>query len=110
MDENFHFSSRYFFTLFTTLDMDRLNLLTLSVHIYINSECFTKVFHLTLKQAYYQDIPGGTMCIQSLNCSQGLAIRITYHILLRSSLMWQLRHPLLKIVEIIFDLSIINST
>ena len=38
------------------------------------------------------------MCVQSLNDSRGLAIRITYRISLRSSSLWEPRHPLLKVV------------
>ena len=38
------------------------------------------------------------MCVQNLNDSRGLAIRITYRISLRSSSLWEPRHPLLKVV------------
>ena len=43
--------------------------------------------------------PGSAMCVQSLNDSRGLAIRITYRISLRSSSLWEPRHPLLKVVN-----------
>ena len=38
------------------------------------------------------------MCVQNLDDSRGLAIRITYRISLRSSSLWEPRHPLLKVV------------
>ena len=53
----------------------------------------------TLKQACYQEIPGSAMCVQNLDDSRGLAIRITYRISLRSSSLWEPRHPLLKVVR-----------
>ncbi len=39
------------------------------------------------------------MCVQNLNDSRGLAIRITYRISLRSSSLWEPRHPSLKVVS-----------
>jgi hypothetical protein len=36
------------------------------------------------------------MCVRKLDDSQGFAIRITYRNSLRSSSMWEPRHPLLK--------------
>jgi hypothetical protein len=36
------------------------------------------------------------MCVRKLDDSQGFAIRITYRSSLRSSSMWEPRHPLLK--------------
>ena len=38
------------------------------------------------------------MCVQNLDDSRGLAIRITYRISLRSSSLCEPRHPLLKVV------------
>ena len=38
------------------------------------------------------------MCVQNLDDSRGPAIRITYRISLRSSSLWEPRHPLLKVV------------
>ena len=38
------------------------------------------------------------MCVQNFDDSRSLAIRITYRISLRSSSMWEPRHPLLKVV------------
>ena len=38
------------------------------------------------------------MCVQNLDDSQSFAIRITYRISLRSSSLWEPRHPLLKVV------------
>ena len=52
----------------------------------------------TLRQTCYQEIPGSAMCVQNLDDSRGLAIRITYRISLRSSSLWEPRHPLLKVV------------
>lgn len=53
---------------------------------------------LTLRQACFQEKPGSAICVQSLDDSRGFAIRITYRISLRSSSMWQPRHPSLKVV------------
>ena len=52
----------------------------------------------TLKQACYRENPESAMCVQNLNDSRGLAIRITYRISLRSSSLWEPRHPPLKVV------------
>jgi hypothetical protein len=52
----------------------------------------------TLRQACYRENPESAMCVQNLNDSRGLAIRITYRISLRSSSLWEPRHPLLKVV------------
>ena len=38
------------------------------------------------------------MCVQNFDDSRGPAIRITYRISLRSSSLWDPRHPLLKVV------------
>ena len=38
------------------------------------------------------------MYVQNFDDSRGLAIRITYRISLRSSSLWEPRHPLLKVV------------
>ena len=38
------------------------------------------------------------MCVQNFDDSRGLAIRITYRISLRSSSLWEPRHPPLKVV------------
>ena len=53
---------------------------------------------LTLRQACSLERPGSAMCVQNLDDSRGLAIRITYRISLRSSSLWEPRHPLLKVV------------
>ena len=43
------------------------------------------------------------MCVQNFDDSRGFAIRITYRISLRSSSLWEPRHPLLKFVfQIVF--------
>ena len=54
---------------------------------------------LTLRQACSRENPGSAMCVQNLDDSRGLAIRITYHISLRPSSLWEPRHPLLKVVR-----------
>ena len=43
------------------------------------------------------------MCVQNFNDSRGVAIRITYRISLRSSSLWEPRHPLLKVVQCTID-------
>ena len=53
----------------------------------------------TLRQACFQENPESAMCVQSFDDSRGLAIRITYRISLRSSSLWEPRHPLLKVVN-----------
>ena len=53
----------------------------------------------TLRQACYRENPESAMCVQNLNDSRGLAIRITYRISLRSSSLWEPRHPPLKVVS-----------
>ena len=47
----------------------------------------------TLRQAYSQEIPESAMCVQNFDDSRGLAIRFTYRISLRSSSLWEPRHP-----------------
>lgn len=42
------------------------------------------------------------MCVQNFDDSRGFAIRITYRISLRSSSLWEPRHPLLKVVLVRF--------
>jgi hypothetical protein len=54
----------------------------------------------TLRQACFQENPESAMCVQNFDDSRGLAIRITYRISLRSSSLWEPRHPLLKVVMI----------
>ena len=53
----------------------------------------------TLRQACYRENPESAMCVQNFNDSRGLAIRITYRISLRSSSLWEPRHPPLKVVS-----------
>ena len=53
---------------------------------------------LTLRHACFQEKPASAICVQKFDDSQGLAIRITYRISLRSSSLWEPRHPLLKVV------------
>ena len=52
----------------------------------------------TLRKVCYRAFPGSAMCVQNLDDSRGFAIRITYRISLRSSSLWEPRHPLLKVV------------
>ena len=56
----------------------------------------------TLRQACFQENPESAMCVQNFDDSRGLAIRITYRISLRSSSLWEPRHPLLKVVKLGF--------
>ena len=65
------------------------------INKYINAEWDPQ----TLRQACYRENPESAMCVQNLNDSRGLAIRITYRISLRSSSLWEPRHPPLKVVS-----------
>ena len=47
--------------------------------------------------------PESAMCVQNFDDSRGLAIRITYRISLRSSSLWEPRHPSLKVVNFQLD-------
>ena len=53
----------------------------------------------TLRQVCSREDPESAMCVQNFNDSRGLAIRITYRISLRSSSLWEPRHPPLKVVS-----------
>ena len=53
----------------------------------------------TLRQPCSRENPESAMCVQNFNDSRGLAIRITYRISLRSSSLWEPRHPSLKVVH-----------
>ena len=53
----------------------------------------------TLRQPCSRENPESAMCVQSFDDSRGLAIRITYRISLRSSSLWEPRHPSLKVVK-----------
>ena len=55
---------------------------------------------LTLRQACSREKPESAMCVQNFDDSRGFAIRITYRISLRSSSLWEPRHPLLKVVDV----------
>ncbi len=59
------------------------------------------MFLRKLKEVCYQAYPGSAMCVQNFDDSRSLAIRITYRISLRSSSLWEPRHPLLKVVIIL---------
>ena len=54
----------------------------------------------TLRQACSREKLVSAMCVQKFCDSRGLAIRITYRISLRSSSLWEPRHPLLKVVKL----------
>jgi hypothetical protein len=54
---------------------------------------------LTLREAYSRENPESAICVQNLDDSRDVAIRITYRISLRSSSLWEPRHPLLKVVR-----------
>ena len=43
-------------------------------------------------------VPGGARCVQKFDDSLGSAIRITYRISLRSSSLWEPRHPPVRVV------------
>ena len=62
----------------------------------------------TLRQAYYQEIPGSAMCVQKFDDSRGLAIRTTYRISRRSSSVWEPRHPLPKVISLVTRTKIIS--
>ena len=50
----------------------------------------------TLQQTYFRR---SASCVQSFDDSLDIAIRITYRISLRSSSLWEPRHPLLKVLD-----------
>ncbi len=56
----------------------------------------------TLQQAYFQ---GSASCVQNFDDSLAFAIRMTYRISLRSSSVWEPRHPLLKVLGRFFVFS-----
>ena len=51
-------------------------------------------------------MPGSARCVQRFDDSRDSAIRITYRISLRSSSLWEPRHPLLKVVFFIAGASL----
>ena len=55
----------------------------------------------TLQQTYFRR---SASCVQSFDDSLDIAIRITYRISLRSSSLWEPRHPLLKVLNRYFVL------
>ena len=54
-------------------------------------------YEQTLQQTYSREYPGSARCVQNFDDSLRFAIRITYRISLRSSSLWEPRHPLLKV-------------
>ena len=50
----------------------------------------------TLQQTYSR-VSGSARCVQNFDDSLSFAIRMTYRISLRSSSLWEPRHPLLKV-------------
>ena len=61
----------------------------------INVNWFEVLCEQTLQQTYFQ---GSASCVQSFDDSLDFAIRMTYRISLRSSSLWEPRHPLLKVL------------
>ena len=53
----------------------------------------------TLRQACSQAYPGSARCVQSFDDSLDSASRKTYRISLRSSSLWEPRHPSLKVLQ-----------
>ena len=53
----------------------------------------------TLQQTYFRR---SARCVQSFDDSLDFAIRMTYRISLRSSSLWEPRHPLLKVLVMFF--------
>ena len=53
----------------------------------------------TLRQACSQEYPGSARCVQSFDDSLDSASRKTYRISLRSSSLWEPRHPSLKVLQ-----------
>ncbi len=53
----------------------------------------------TLQQTYSPE--GSASCVQNFDDSQVSAIRMTYRISLRSSSLWEPRHPLLKVLTLL---------
>ena len=53
----------------------------------------------TLRQACSQGTPGSARCVQSFDDSLDSASRKTYRISLRSSSLWEPRHPSLKVLQ-----------
>jgi hypothetical protein len=51
---------------------------------------------------------GSASCVQNFDDSLSSAIRMTYRISLRSSSLWEPRHPLLKVFDIIFVLDAVK--
>ena len=57
----------------------------------------------TLQQTYF--LKGSASCVQNFDDSLDFAIRMTYRISLRSSSLWEPRHPLLKVLVSFFFIS-----
>ena len=55
-----------------------------------------------LEEMYFQPEAESAICVQSFDDSLNSAIRTTYRISLRSSSLWEPRHPLLKVVMVYF--------
>ena len=54
------------------------------------------MYEQTLQQTYCR---GSARCVQNFDDSLDSAIRMTYRISLRSSSLWEPRHPLLKVFD-----------
>ena len=68
----------------------------LHVHVYFGR--LSGVFRHSVRHASGKE-SRSVMCVQKFDDSRGPAIRITYRISLRSSSLWEPRHPLLKDVK-----------
>ena len=55
----------------------------------------------TLQQTYSR-VSGSARCVQNFDDSLSFAIRMTYRISLRSSSLWEPRHPLLKVFYVTY--------
>ena len=60
----------------------------------------------TLQQTYFPR--GSASCVQNFDDSLSFAIRMTYRISLRSSSLWEPRHPLLKVLVSFFHLGVLS--
>ena len=58
----------------------------------------------TLQQTYFR-VNGSASCVQNFDDSLRFAIRITYRISLRSSSLWEPRHPSLKAIFIWYEMN-----
>ena len=62
-----------------------------------------------LRHAWSQAYPGTARCVQRFDDSLDSAIRITYRISLRSSSLWEPRHPSLKVIMVFVIAAVLPS-